>query len=150
MLSKVFRTQWRNSNCYDWTEQIREDLKTFGMEVSSMSKFKFKSLIKSKSREVAFNQLMNRKSKHSKLENLVYYDLTMQSYLKKSDISVRQGQYLFRSRTTMTRYWINFKGGSLDTNCPVCRLADEPDTQEHSFKCVVIKQSGSLQIYLTM
>ena len=41
----------------------------------------------------------------------------------------------------MTIYWNNFKGWNLDQNCPVCRVEDQPDTQQHSFNCKVIKQN---------
>ena len=97
MLYKVFRSQWRNSCRNDWTEQIRKDLDTFGLNadldwVTSMTKLKYKNLFKLKSKEVALNQLIEQKKMHSKMNNLNYSELSIQSYLKTKNISVRQAQ----------------------------------------------------------
>ena len=141
MLYKIFIAQWRNPLRNDWTNLVKDDLKDFGLDidlnsVTSMSKYKFKKIIKSKSREVAFEKLLERKEKHSKMGHLAYGELCMQNYLKSKNISVGQAQLLFKSRTRMTFYWENYKHGKMEQKCPLCK--DQIDTQTHSFNCNIV------------
>ena len=147
MLYKIFIAQWRNPLRNDWTNLVKDELKDFGLDidlnsVTSMSKYKFKKIIKSKSREVAFEKLLERKEKHSKMGHLAYGELCMQNYLKSKNISVGQAQLLFKSRTRMTFYWENYKHGKMEQKCPLCK--DQIDTQTHSFNCNIV--IGNIQI----
>ena len=111
------------------------DLNKFGLEdnvewIKAKSKCSFKTMMKKLTREIAIKTLNREKEKHSKMNNLTYADLEMQSYLKDEKIRVDQAKILFRFRTRMARYWENFKGGRPPDPCPVCK---EP----HSFQCGV-------------
>ena len=73
MLFRVFDSQWRIGCKYDWTEQSKRDLQSWGLKidlkwVKSKSKFAFKNIIREKSREVAFNQLLEQKKKTFKIK----------------------------------------------------------------------------------
>ena len=53
MISKVFLAQWRWPLKHDWTEQIKDDIAEFGIpsnldQIKTMSKYKFKLLLKRK------------------------------------------------------------------------------------------------------
>ena len=141
MLAKFFYTQWKYpAGRNEWTEQVKMDLREFGLEedlewIKAKSKLSFKNMMKNVTREVAFETLIKKKEKHSKMDNLTYADLEMQSYLKDEKIRVDQARTIFRLRTRMARYWENFKGGRPPDPCPVCKEAQSVDTQPHSFLC---------------
>ena len=61
-------------------------------------------MMKKVTREVAIKTLNMEKEKHSKMNNLTYADLEMQSYLKDEKIRVDQARILFRYRIRMARY----------------------------------------------
>ena len=94
-------------------------------------------MMKKVTREVAIHTLIRQKEKHSKMFNLTYVDLEIQSYLKDDKIRVDQARTIFRLRTRMARYWENFKGGRPPDPCPVCKEVGSVDTQPHSFQCKV-------------
>ena len=150
MLNKFFQTQWKHPAVRnEWTEQVRLDLKEFGIKedlewIKSKSKLSFKLLMKKVTREVAKQTLERIKEKHSKMENLMYADLEMQSYLKDDNIRVDQARTIFRYRTRMARYWENFKGGRPPDPCPVCKEAQSVDSQAHSFHCEVTASNVSI------
>ena len=143
MLFKVFIAQWERPVKNDWTEQVKDNLISLGFEtdlewVRKFKKDKFKKMVKSRIQEVAFQDLLASKEKHSKLKNLQYTGLKMQEYLSHSDISVNQARILFKSRTRMTNYWNNFRGLVSCQFCPVCKNENIIDSQEHSLECEVM------------
>ena len=101
-------------------------------------------MVKKKLREFAFKTLIQKKEKHSKMDNLTYGDLELQGYLKDEKIGVNQARSVFRFRTRMARFWENFKGGRPPQPCPVCREAKSVDTQTHSFECGVVKENMAI------
>ena len=144
MLWKIFTTQWNNPTKGDWSEQVKEDLELFGIcpdldWIKSKSKFSFKRLVKSKAKELGLEILIKMKEKHSKMSQLEYIDLEMQNYFKNDEITVSEARVLFKFRTRMIKCWGNFKGGRPPEKCPICQEDDSRDTQDHAFKCRVIK-----------
>ena len=145
MLYKVFKTQWDYPVKGDWVLEVREDMLEFGLsmsleEIQKISKSKFKQLVKIKATEFALENLLDEKEKHSKMKDLIYSELKMQSYLCDSSLTVEEAQNLFRFRTRTAKFKENMKNkyenGSL--TCPACGL--QPDSQSHSFQCEVMKQ----------
>ena len=85
MISQTFTTQWHNPTKGDWSEQVKADLRTFGMSddlklIEAKSKLSFKTLVKSKAKELTLLMLLNKKENHTKLENLQYFELEMREY----------------------------------------------------------------------
>ena len=140
MLWKIFITQWEfPSTRGEWAEQVRGDLEMFGIcdelnWIKSKSKLTFKALVKKQARELALVTLMNKKEKHSKMDDLIYVELSMQNYLKDEKIRVQEARILFKFRTRMAKFWGNFKGGRPPQQCPVCKEPGSVDTQLHSFQ----------------
>ena len=69
MLYKMFITQWRYPVSGDWTEQAKQDLKDLQINMSSedlklKSKNSFKRFAKQKTKDFAFQYLLNLKEKH--------------------------------------------------------------------------------------
>ena len=79
----------------DWTEQAAEDLKDLEIEENfsyfkSLSKMKFKTIVKLKTKEHALDRLNEEKFKHSKMENLVFTSMEIQKYLLSEEINLAQ------------------------------------------------------------
>ena len=100
--------------------------------MKSKSKIKFKKMIKEKARLAAFKYLTEIKKSHSKLDNLHYSKLQMQSCLSSNSIYKSDAKILFKLRTHMADFKSNFKNGNIDLNCRFCF---EEDLQDHVLVC---------------
>ena len=125
MLSRFFWARWKNPVRGDWTERVKSDLKDLGLDmeleqIREMKKEKFKSLVRKACRKSAFNYLISKKDSHSKMRDLSYTDLSIQSYLTSDKIHPSKAKTLFLSRTRMLKVNNNFKQSHADLNCPLC------------------------------
>jgi hypothetical protein len=139
LISQVFWAQVRQPAEGDWCTVVQEDLATLGLaeltfdEISNMSKYAVKNLVRQQMKDSAFKELTTRKMNLSKMSTLEYDTLQMQPYLSEQSTSNRHKQVEFRWRTRMTKVGWNF---GLKTKCPLCNNAD--DTQEHLLICSVL------------
>ena len=90
LVKKVFNLQEKFAVKNDWVLQIKNDLNECNIsqsenEISKMSKYSFKKLIKEKIRTIAAQYLIALKEKHSKSENLEY-SKEMQVYLRNESL----------------------------------------------------------------
>ena len=141
-LYKFFKAQWNHPTANDWTEQAKQDLIDFGLNldldcISSKSKWSFKNLIKIKAKEYAFYSFLEKKEAHSKLSNLFYSNLEMQDYLK--ELNPEQSKTVFSYRTRMAQYSENFRGSQGHLMCPLCLF--HLDSQAGSFSCHVVNEN---------
>ena len=104
-----------------------------------MSKNSFKNLVRKKSNLAALKYLNTLKSSHSKLENLSYETLEIQPYLKTKSIFPQMAQKIFKWRTRMQNFRINFKNGSDNLSCSLGCAHD--DSQENILQCNVVRQT---------
>ena len=86
---------------------------------------------------LTLNLLNKQKNTHKKMEKLTYVKLQMQEYLREKKFTIEEKRMVFRMRTQMENFKINFKSSYSDLTCPFC-LSHE-DTQEHSFRCKEIQ-----------
>ena len=93
----------------------------------------FKKTVKEKITRSAFGYLLDKKEKHRKMNELKYYDLKLQPYLKSNEIFRENAQKLFNFRTRMANVKANFPNSKDDTRCPKCGIED--DTQPHLLNC---------------
>ena len=116
MLHKFFITQWKYpTNKQDWTQQVKIDLQDFQIPVDldfikSKSSYAFKTLVKTKARKHAFFMLMEKKVDHSKMDELFYSELKMQTYLKCNLFTTTQTRTIYSFRIRMSKYQENFQG----------------------------------------
>ena len=90
--------------------------------------------------EYEYNQLMNIKQTHSKLNNLCYTKLELQNYLKLESLNTTEAQTLFRYRVRMANYGENFRGKENAILCPLCYT--HLDSQKMCFEnCPVLRQN---------
>ena len=151
MLSKFFWVQWQNPVKNDWTLTVRQDLADFGMSadpenIRKFSKNTFKGQVKGKAKEYAFFKLMSQKSMHSKMNNLSYSELQLQSYFTLPELSIAEMRRIFLFRVRMNQFADNFRGVlSISRLCPMCNLHN--DNQNLLAKCKSITEQfkGSIQ-----
>ena len=132
----------------DFVLQVRKDLEDFNIDSSisylqSFSKKKFKSLIKEKSFQYAFNKFNKMKQSHSKMKQLFYKELKIQDYLLSPSISNETTKILFRWRIHMEKFDNNFRGGRNEVICSLCNL--HCDSQEMAFSCKIIQAEVNIQ-----
>ena len=87
--------------------------------------------------------LLELKSTHTKLDTLVYTDLSLQKYLKSDDIPVYEAKNLFRYRVKVADLKENYGNRFEDKVCPLCSI--HMDTLTHSVQCVTVKDSVSIK-----
>ena len=66
-------------------------------EIEEMPNIKFKTLCKTKVKDLAFKYLQEKKEKHQAVKDIVYHKYEMAEYLKEGEheLSVQERQYLF-------------------------------------------------------
>ena len=140
LVRKVLQTQQLSPVRNDWCLQVREDLKLCGItltdsEISKMTKYKFKNLVRTKVTTLARNYLTDLKNKHSKSSGLSTNFEKMQDYLFSDCLSTEEKQLLFKFRTKTYPCKTNFKNQyGPDLSCPVCLKEDSPD---HLLQCTI-------------
>ena len=144
MINQIFCVQWNQPVKNDWTNFVKQDLIDFKIEtnlseIKNKSALCFKDLVRKKAREYEFNQLMNIKQTHSKLNNLCYTKLELQNYLKLETVNVVEAQTLFRYRVRMANYGENLRGKDNTILCPLC--STHLDSLKMCFEnCPVLRQ----------
>ena len=143
LVRKVFHTQKLSPVKNDWCVQIQSDLEQCGialteLEISSMTRYRFKSLVRTKVNELARDHLTTLKSKHSKSVGLNCDFEKMQDYLLTDNLSTEEKQLLFKFRTQTYPCKANFRRlYEPDLSCPICPEEDRP---EHLLNCTSTTQ----------
>ena len=143
MLYRVFQAQWKYPVKDDWTTTVKQELIDLKInlsleEIKEKTVWSFKRLVKMKTKDYKLEYLLNLKQKHSKMSNLQYEELRLQSYLMDENITVKEAKNVFKYRTRVANFKDNFKNnhdGGME--CPLC--LEQPDSQAHSVLCPVIK-----------
>ena len=73
------------------------------------------------------------------MDNLMYKDIKLQTYLNDSTIYPQLAQNIFKWRTRMVNFKANFKNGNDNISCPLGCGHD--DSQDYLLKCEVVKAS---------
>ena len=134
--SNFAKVQWFSEEKGDWTALVKKDLKDLCLNPNlefyeDAKKDKLKKEIKERCKNYALSKFQNLQKNHSKMRNLVYSDLNIQNYFQRKDISLKQKQMIFRSRTYTEKYKNNFKNKYEDLACIICRK--HIDDQESVF-----------------
>ena len=148
MLYNFFITQWLNPIRGDWTLQVQEDLEDLNIPCSfeyikNKSTESFKRLVKKKVQQYALKELKNKQKKHSKMANVSYDSIKMQTYFSRSDLNADEKRTIFKYRVRMERFGENFRGGASSIPCPLCDT--HPDSQEASFQCPIIRKEIAIK-----
>ena len=146
MIFQFFNTQWHNPTKGDWTETVKLDLVAFGIQVNLdtiKSKSSFKSMVKKKALEHGLKILQAKKEKHSKMMDLEYTELKLQSYFTLPGITVDEVRNMFKFRVRMTQFGENFRGDSDMVLCPLCNI--HLDNQPMSLQCPALREKTKLE-----
>ena len=142
LLWKVFEAQCRSPVKGDWILKVKEDLVKLNLptdfnEIKGMTKNAFKKLVKEKVNVLALKYLNNIKDKHSKMTNLNYEKIEIQSYMSSKNIFPQLSKQIFKWRTRMMNFKMNFQNGSAELLCPLG--CPEYDSQDLILHCSVLK-----------
>ena len=139
-----FIAQCKKPTKDDWIEEVKKDLNELDIDmtlddIKLKSNNSFKRIVKIKTKEYTLEYLLELKESHSKMDDLNYPKLKLQSYLKDSKITVEEAKNLYRYRTRVAKYKENMKNSFTNVSraCPICLV--QPDTQVHSVSCPEVK-----------
>ena len=140
--------KWKYPTKEDWTFEVKENLEELDInltldEIKLKSKFSFNRLVKIKTKEYTLNYLLDLKEEHSKMDNLQYFELKLQKYLKDGDFNVQEAKNLYRFRTHCAKFKENMKTSYTATPCPFCLV--QPDNQAHSVQCPEVQQRVKIE-----
>ena len=107
-------------------------------EIEQLKKEEFADIVKRNIREKAFDDLMNTKKSHTKLDNIHYSELKTQDYLLNNTVESWIAKDIFKFRTRMIDVHENFKNNYFyEVDCPLCHKAK--DKQSHLITCEKLK-----------
>ena len=149
LISRFYKAQKLNPVKGDWIKMINEDKEHLKIslsddQIATMSKEKFRNLVKSATNNEAFKYLMKKKESHSKLNELDYSKLEIQDYLKTDNMLTDDEKcILFKFRVREIEVRVNYKNKYNDLLCQLCRKDSE--SQHHLLMCEeLIKQCEDL------
>ena len=136
MIFKVYSDQKLSPVAGDWVNLLEADnIKLSDMEIASISKQKFKNVVKNKAGELTAQYLQKLKRRISKPEHLDVSDMKTSEYLLDGRFSNQERELLFslRSKTVLVKE--NFKNAYQNNNmlCELCQLFS--CTQSHPLQC---------------
>ena len=86
MIRRVYEAQVKDPSPGDFIDIVKSDCNRIGLEmtdkeISHISKYKFRKIVKSKISDAAFKHLLAVKEEHSKMQNIKYDKFCMASYM---------------------------------------------------------------------
>ena len=135
----VYEAQKLKTTKGDWIDLLKNDFKLIEEDFNedkfkSMSKYKFKKFVKTKINKAALKYLEQLKNTHSKIKNIKYKKLQIQSYILSEGFTNEEVQTLFALRSRMIRVKKNFsKQFSPNLSCKLGCIDEEG--QEHLLDC---------------
>ena len=85
---------------------------------------------------------MEEKVQHTKMDNLWFGEVKMQSYLKTNKFTVQEAQTVFSFRTRMAKFSENYRENNGPVTCPLWHL--HLDSQQMAFQCQIVKANVKL------
>ena len=142
LIYAFLQSQILKQNKGDWICQVRQDIEDLNLPENTqfyetISKEKYKLLIKTKLKDYALKKFLKMKASHSKMKNLGYQSLEMQEYLLSKEHNIETKKTILRWRIHMENFGENYRGGQKFIMCPLCEK--HKDTEELSISlCEVI------------
>ena len=149
--------QLSNPTKGDWATEALEDIEHLELkldleDIKSMTKSRFKKIVKEKSQQKALNYLLRKKesrnSDHAKGKHLIYKDMKMADYLYPSDmvISIDEKKWPMKCRLEDIDIGCNFRWKNKNIYCNFC-ISTEMD-QEHLLSCKYLIGKNEIVTYI--
>ena len=151
MVRKKYDLQKNDTSQVDFYELVSKDKQMLGLnlsdiEISQMTRGKFKSLVKEKTKQAAFKYLLSIKEKHSKMNGLMYTKFEKQKYLSSPLFNCETSKLLMALRTrTVNEIKNDFRGQYSDIKCPL--KCGEDNFITHILDCIVLKLHHTKRSY---
>ena len=142
LISRFYSAQKYSPSDGDWVNQIEKDkadieLELSEAEIKSMSKYRFKKLVKQKVERLAILNLEARKKQKSVKLNIKTFK--PQGYILSKNLSISEVQTLYKIRNSMVDVKENFKSSNNENM--LCRLCSTfSETQQHLLDCSLIRE----------
>ena len=131
LIRKFYKAQKCKKSKGDWVQLVEQNLSELqieldDIEISQMTKYKFKKMIRKKIQTAAFRFLMSKKETHSKMSENQYNKLETQTYLKSdSGLTDKQKQLLTNIHYKMFKLRHNYKKLYDNQFCELCKSNNE-------------------------
>ena len=156
LLLKFFMAQVENPCKGDWAGTVIKDLQQLGIdenfeEIKRMSTDRFRELVQTKIRKLAFEFLIAKKDKKketSKTKEVKFEKLEMKPFLKPNKLSsntsdtTKLGKFIFALRSRMVELRGNFSSKFTNTNCELC--AEHLDSQQNLLICKSLNTNNAM------
>ena len=146
--------QKSNSRAGDFYSQVKHDMENISLSMEELTaatnNSKLKEIITKKINNVAFNFLIMKAQKHSKVNHNSYTNCEGCVHYRDPRFTQDIANLLFRFRTRTYQVKNNFRNHYKNTDilCPLCH--QENDDQDHLLSCVKIKDVYEDDIDITM
>ena len=123
IVKKVFLEQHKSTITGDWTNDLKKDLKDLEIdmnfeEIQSLSKAKWKELVRKRTKSACFESLVKEKQKLSKGKEIMYSKFEMQSYLRSGNpLLTDTKRKIFKLRCCDLLLECNFPTAFSDIKC---------------------------------
>ena len=152
LVKKVWLAQKNNPVQGDFVKLVQKDLKDLGLTQEQVTSNMTKLALKSHARNVAFNQLKDIQSKHTKVNHINYSIFQTQPYLQSEIITQTEAETLTALRSQCLRGIKHNFPKMFDRSlcCPLkCFPAGSEleDTQPHILQCKVLQLENQVNIF---
>ena len=150
LVKSVMEKQIENPQKGDWIVAVKEDLKEMEIkfsfeEIASMSKKKFKSIVKQACQQACFKSLKNDKLKLSKGKEIEYTELKTQHYFKPgNNLSADSMRWIFKIRSRDLPIRGNFPGAQSENKCAIEQCPEKLESQFHLFTCPFLSSDNQI------
>ena len=125
--------------CESYLSQLKINM-TFE-ELSQMSKWSVKKLVKDKTQEAGFSYLLNEKNKQSKISHIQYSDLALQDYMLEGNRNTEMSKLIYKARGLCLNLKTHKKWKYKDDICIGCQ--QETETGDELLFCDGYGKGGS-------
>ena len=144
LVHQILQEQLTNPVRHDWIELVEQDLIDLDID-NSMEEIKecpaeeFKRIVKERTEEKAFEYLSKLKENQSKMKNLKYKKLELQTYLKSNqNLTNSQVNFTLSARSRGLNLRDNFKSTQETLVCRICEDINSVESQPHLLDCAGI------------
>ena len=148
LVKNVFNEQLKSPINGDYVKYVNNDLKELEInmnfeDIRSMSKAKWKILVRKQTKKACFKSLMRDKAKLSKGKEILYTNLETQSYFKPGNtLSTTTKRRIFKARSRDMMLKCNFPNAFGDLQCVTGCDKNSRDDQPHLFHCYLLSDNA--------